>query len=179
MMSTIFCHLPLMAGSFGRVLLRELSERSVSFETCGGMLCGATDKTATSLAVIMLWMLPKLVCWLSEYECIKNMLESPGTHSLAARGRCWEVETTTARGSYMARYLLTSARELDYYDRFHNIFRRLSVLCADTLRGAILTFPHMGCQLQATRNGYHGGKCVLNGTDSTEVVLPLACPHGK
>lgn len=74
----------------------------------------------------------------------------------------------------MARYLLRSARELDYYDRSHNIFPRLSLLCADTLCGAIRTFPHMVCQLQATQNGYHRGKCVLNGT---EVVLPLACPH--
>lgn len=75
----------------------------------------------------------------------------------------------------MARYLLRSARELDYYDRFHNMFPRLSLLCADTLCGAIRTFPHMGCQLQATQNGYHRGKCVLNGM---EVVLPMACPHG-
>lgn len=75
MMSTIFCGLPLMAGSVGRVL-RELAERPVSFETWGGMLRGTADRTATYLAVIMLWMSPKLVCWLTEREFIKDMLKA-------------------------------------------------------------------------------------------------------
>lgn len=74
MMSTIFCGLPLMAGSVGRVL-RELAERSVSFETWGGMLRGTADRTVTYLAVVVLWMSPKLVCWLSERECVKDMLK--------------------------------------------------------------------------------------------------------
>lgn len=75
MMSTIFCGLPFVAGSAGRVL-RELAERSVSFGTWGGMLHGTADRTVTYLAVIMLWMSPKPVCWLSERECIKDMLKA-------------------------------------------------------------------------------------------------------
>lgn len=75
MMSTIFCGLPLLAGSVGRVL-RELAERPVSFETWGGMVRGTADRTVTYFAVIMLWMSPKLVCWLSERGCIKDMLKA-------------------------------------------------------------------------------------------------------
>lgn len=40
------------------------------------MLRGTADRTVTYLAVVMLWMPPKLVCSLSEREWIKDMLKA-------------------------------------------------------------------------------------------------------
>lgn len=69
------------------------------------MLRGTADRTVTYLAVVMLWMPPKLVCSLSERECIKDMLKAKD----AVSGRSspvLEVGTTTTRGSIIHGALL-------------------------------------------------------------------------